>query len=923
MKIRFNIVAGILTATLAVSCAEELDNSNGREETIQFAVDDSQEWQQLTVETRSAGGAQAIPLLVNGSASDLKLTATTVSGIFSSTFSNQKEGQTRGEAKKALKNNFRVIAYEYANTKQVGDADVAVTYTDVATTTDNTTWTLGTQRYWPEGGKVVSFLGISPETYSGTWTLPAVGDTGTPAIHFTVQKNVADQVDLMTALSAPSSYGTDHGRLTMPFKHALTAVRFAIGNGFLSNRIIESIELKGIAKSGTVYIEEGGYRWDVGAATEDYYIGDINMESTGALFEDSIKPAGSNGAKEATLLMIPQQLTASQTVVMKLRNKSNNQTETLSATLEGQQWLAGTTVTYLIGTQAAPLEYIIEATSMTAGHEGGKATFTVASYARNTDSGSFAANMPWRIVGYSDDGGKTFHAEKPASCNWVGIVTTSGEGGSPDNPETGEALFSAQKASTSKTMTDDSEDANYAIKVQREYMQSLGKVGYNTNPYDLSTHDYLGNETKRNTANCYVVNRPGYYKLPLVYGNAIENGEVNSVAWTNTPAQAYSGSITSAYIKTNGTPSTDAGGGLLMWQDADGLVSNIRCVAEGSGDATEYYLYFNVDSLTIQPGNAVIAVKNTSGTIMWSWHIWCTPVNLSCPIEMTNFQGIKYYFAPSSLGWCTLKGNLNIYEPRSMLVKVQQASGIVTTFKVEQGGGATFTNVTRGYSTYYQWGRKDPMLPSEGTVQTTNNHEQFYTSDATKWKANSTGTSRITISTSIQHPNLQYCYSSAGNWCNANYTNLWNGNGFTGYTNNPVQKTVYDPCPVGYHVCSAKAMSFMLTIENSSYTTTSKYWNTAGGSFEDGWYFWDKNKSNMLYFPAQSFRIGQDATISSSTGTRIGESGYIWSAMCYETTTSCAARTHKGANNIGSGDSGGDNYHQRYHAFPVYPVMDK
>ena len=49
---------------------------------------------------------------------------------------------------------------------------------------------------------------------------------------------------------------------------------------------------------------------------------------------------------------------------------------------------------------------------------------------------------------------------------------------------------------------------------------------------DLSKVDFLtGEKTKQNTANCYVIRKPGKYKFPIVYGNAIKNGEDNKEAY--------------------------------------------------------------------------------------------------------------------------------------------------------------------------------------------------------------------------------------------------------------------------------------------------------------------------------------------------------------------------------------------------------
>jgi hypothetical protein len=52
------------------------------------------------------------------------------------------------------------------------------------------------------------------------------------------------------------------------------------------------------------------------------------------------------------------------------------------------------------------------------------------------------------------------------------------------------------------------------------------------NCIDLSYVDINGNSLEtQSTANCYVVHQRGLYKFPLVYGNAIKNGEDNQSAY--------------------------------------------------------------------------------------------------------------------------------------------------------------------------------------------------------------------------------------------------------------------------------------------------------------------------------------------------------------------------------------------------------
>ena len=62
---------------------------------------------------------------------------------------------------------------------------------------------------------------------------------------------------------------------------------------------------------------------------------------------------------------------------------------------------------------------------------------------------------------------------------------------------------------------------------------------------DLSRYDIYGNiypgateGVPYNTANCYVVSAPGTYIFPIVYGNAIKNGAVNTDAYRKNQSDA-------------------------------------------------------------------------------------------------------------------------------------------------------------------------------------------------------------------------------------------------------------------------------------------------------------------------------------------------------------------------------------------------
>ena len=94
------------------------------------------------------------------------------------------------------------------------------------------------------------------------------------------------------------------------------------------------------------------------------------------------------------------------------------------------------------------------------------------------------------------------------------------------------------------------------------------------------------------SANCYIVSQGGRYKFKAVKGNSSES--VRGVASAAILWESF------------GTSTTPRVGDL------------IKKVAYNNG-----YLYFEPADI-FREGNAVIAAKDASGTILWSWHIWLT-----------------------------------------------------------------------------------------------------------------------------------------------------------------------------------------------------------------------------------------------------------------------------------------------------------
>ena len=401
----------------------------------------------------------------------------------------------------------------------------------------------------------------------------------------------------------------------------------------------------------------------------------------------------------------------------------------------------------------------------------------------------------------------------------------------------------------------------------------LNPKGSSTNYYDLSTYDYEGNTTPRNTANCYVISHPGYYKIPLVYGNAIKNGAPNPTSYQTSNSGTYilqhfkdhnDVDITDPWITQTNSGANVPDGAKLVWADESGLVTNLAV----TGSGTNAFVQFEVPEANIKNGNAIIAVTKNN-VVVWSWHLWFAPQDVLNTVTCTNFHGYEYKFTNETLGWkCTAWSSSTYSAPRSVKVKVIQTKGQISPatrteaiLTITQNPG----NTRQGYSTLYQLGRKD-ALPGTDAVT-----PGGYSFDPTP--------GGHSIGDAIQHPENMFRIVGAGfgfySWCNHNYSNLWSMDN-TVYSNNDnaVVKTIYDPCPAGFHMPAPNAFTGFTTNGQSSGPK-----NTSG-AWEKGWNFNNKISSPdaTVWFPAAGLRNPGDGSLN-----YVGRYGYYWSAVPYGT----------------------------------------
>lgn len=271
----------------------------------------------------------------------------------------------------------------------------------------------------------------------------------------------------------------------------------------------------------------------------------------------------------------------------------------------------------------------------------------------------------------------------------------------------------------------------------------------------------------RGNSNCYIVPKAGLYSFDA---SVIGNREFGILDGFHTDSEKISPSSVS-----------------LLWEDRTGVVLSPSL----DGQKVKFIA-------TGREGNALLAVKDENGKILWSWHIWATD-------------------QPQEQVYVNDKGTFTM---------------------LDRNLGATHNasddwDNSRGL--VYQWGRKDPFTlgmrqGSEGYIKS-----PLYSSNS----------SQASIEDGVNNPTIFEGVGYRG-WVTPNNMNLWS----------PAKKTIYDPCPVGYKVATRDVWAGFLQDDlQSQWGITEKY-NVSGG-WSRGWNF-IYDGTNTTYFPT-SPRIDYNA----------------------------------------------------------------
>ncbi len=252
------------------------------------------------------------------------------------------------------------------------------------------------------------------------------------------------------------------------------------------------------------------------------------------------------------------------------------------------------------------------------------------------------------------------------------------------------------------------------------------------------------------TANCYLIQSAGYYKFKSVIGNSdatVGNIKTVEVLW-----------------ESFGTDEMPNVGDLIA-----------------SVSYKDGYVHFSTPE-NFRDGNAVIAAKNSKGTILWSWHIWC-----------------------AEEGWT---GQVYANDAGTMM---DRNLGATSATPGEVGA----------LGLLYQWGRKDPFLGSSSI------YEGVEALSTGVWQFSS---EYLDHNVSIVNPMTFYGGFNGYNTQQLMKVMYWSS-----------IKTAYDPCPAGWRVPDGgesgvwNTASFSNFIETNNETYPGHLFDTCVVS-EKAWY---------------------------------------------------------------------------------------
>lgn len=271
-------------------------------------------------------------------------------------------------------------------------------------------------------------------------------------------------------------------------------------------------------------------------------------------------------------------------------------------------------------------------------------------------------------------------------------------------------------------------------------------------PVALEAASSVADLSATESANCYMITEPGIYKFKTVKGNSPEN--VGSSATAEIIWETY---------------------GNMDEVAANSVIAEVKYEDD--------YVTFKTPE-TLKKGNALIAVKDAAGVILWSWHIWVIADQAIATTDLGFGDGTQFM-------------NYNL-------------------------GALGEPGTPESFGLVYQWGRKDPFVGG-GTL----GHSDVATVAGTAWTV-TPEQAKVTDDFAKENPTVYIDVTGSDgmkDWLDVSDASRW-----------ATTKGMHDPCPAGWRVpAEGDAPNFFsssLTIQSSFGEEDSDYTFTVNGSYK-------------------------------------------------------------------------------------------
>lgn len=699
-------------------------------------------------------------------------------------------------------------------------------------------WTPEKAYLWPGAGSL-TFTAYSP--YSATPPESSAG--GELTISYTTPAEVADQTDLLRADPVEASASP----CALTFSHALVAVGFATGDE-MAPCTVDSIRLSGIVSSGTLAISTGKWSSLSGSASYGVAPGVTLPAASGSAYA---APGTAITADDERFLLIPQSVADGAEVALTVTTDGNK--STFRASLAGQTWEAGQLVIYRLSASPASSQLELQMVdadgnpvdSIATPYTGGSRSYTVLS--RYTDPSGAISPVKWTATLLDTDGNPT-----TTLPDWIEKFTTEG------SDSTDASLTTALPDPVFLEMSDHTRIMRHASDINT----TSGHT-----PYNLSST--TGAATVETTANCYLINAPGVYSLPLVYGNAVKEGTANPGAYTSTITHTTAhnrqvlyqfinhlgNEITDPYIYNNSGCTPDHA--KLVWEDHLNIVRDVKLSSDG------HNIEFNIPASSFRQGNALVAVCDADGNIMWSWQLWLTDHTMEGSWQEIVSDVETEYISANNLGRI-YAGDRTEFQAKKATVRLTQTdvpdglTPLTLDITLTQQGKIIYTE---DCYTIYQWGRKDAIISQ---------HDSYYDADHNEYSSATLPTMTIPsthkemIVSSILHPATFFVGDDSSlRGLSPYYVNLWSIDELpsSGHIQPQNVKTIYDPSPAGSKLAVGNAFQTLTTLTGTYDEATMTVTVTAPGGEE-------------ITFPLLGHRNG-----ASSVEMAMGTHGQTWTSV--------------------------------------------